>query len=389
MWAQKALASLGVLVLALLTVFAVPPSAQALNLKTAYTEIPEEIRTNVIEPLWGSMKAAGLSEAAAAGVIGNLLTESGGNALADNGSGCHGLLQWCPTGGSTVNDVKANSSTLAAARAYQLPLVTSIAAGGGWVNTYVKEYNIQAWKPGMKQYTKEEWMTIADPGDAAVVFALFERPCTGKSSQNGPANKCKAESDKRQLNANIVYTALTGKTFEGGTPAGEGPTTEGEKTTNPLGVTEDELVGLPGSRDYTKDQNVPDLPSGSSLSAEQMQTLVSTQGAIAEQSTDGVATFLRTAVAFLGMLAILLGILILVAYAFDTMNAFFDFSLLSAITLGKRHLKTDEEDTSPGAVGLSGVLTMTIVALGVGFVLVSGAVFTGALAIDTWFQSSN
>lgn len=124
------------------------------------TEIPNfGGRYPIAEYIFCYLKSAGLSNAAACGVMGNIMAESGINCTLDinyeawnASSHCYGICQWKDTGleknkGQGINDLNAQIGHLLGTMPIRIPTNT--------------------WKKG---YPYELFMQLQDPGEAARIF---------------------------------------------------------------------------------------------------------------------------------------------------------------------------------------------------------------------------
>ena len=107
-----------------------------------------------------------------------------------------------------------------------------------------------------------------------------------------------------------------------------------------------ELVGMSKRRYLYESQNKIDLPNGTSgLSAKQRQHLASIKEDVTSVDGFNLIVFLRTLVAFVGILFFAWAIFLIVAYLFDRSNIFFEISLVSIMTMGSvTVMALDESD---------------------------------------------
>ena len=130
-------------------------------------------------------------------------------------------------------------------------------------------------------------------------------------------------------------------------------------------------------------QNKLDLPSSDSgLTVKQRQHLASIKEDVTSVDGFNLITFLRTLVAFVGILFFVWAIFLMVAYLFDRSNIFFEVSLVSILTFGSiTVLALDETDSRK--VNASTIAKRVILALVIGYVLVAGVMYSG---LDWLFQ---
>lgn len=144
-----------------------------------------------------------------------------------------------------------------------------------------------------------------------------------------------------------------------------------------------ELVGMSKRKYLYESQNKLDLPSSDSgLTVKQRQHLASIKEDVTSVDGFNLITFLRTLVAFVGILFFVWAIFLMVAYLFDRSNIFFEFSLVSILTFGSiTVLALDETDSRK--VNASTIAKRVILALVIGYVLVAGVMYSG---LDWLFQ---
>lgn len=174
---------------------------------------------------------------------------------------------------------------------------------------------------------------------------------------------------------------------EFGSLAVDGSSDSGDKVDADLGSDglpkEWELVGMSKRKYLYESQNKLDLPSSDSgLTVKQRQHLASIKEDVTSVDGFNLITFLRTLVAFVGILFFVWAIFLMVAYLFDRSNIFFEFSLVSILTFGSiTVLALDETDSRK--VNASTIAKRVILALVIGYVLVAGVMYSG---LDWLFQ---
>jgi hypothetical protein len=174
---------------------------------------------------------------------------------------------------------------------------------------------------------------------------------------------------------------------EFGSLAVDGSSGSGDKVDADLGSDglpkEWELVGMSKRKYLYESQNKLDLPSSDSgLTVKQRQHLASIKEDVTSVDGFNLITFLRTLVAFVGILFFVWAIFLMVAYLFDRSNIFFEVSLVSILTFGSiTVLALDETDSRK--VNASTIAKRVILALVIGYVLVAGVMYSG---LDWLFQ---
>ena len=138
-----------------------------------------------------------------------------------------------------------------------------------------------------------------------------------------------------------------------------------------------ELVGMSKRKYLYEFQNKIDLPNGDSgLSVKQRQHLASIKEDVTAVDGFNLIVFLRTLVAFVGILFFAWAIFLIVAYLFDRSNIFFEISLVSIMTMGSvTVMALDESDARRANTSL--IARRVILSLVIGYVLVAGVMYSG------------
>lgn len=138
-----------------------------------------------------------------------------------------------------------------------------------------------------------------------------------------------------------------------------------------------ELVGMSKRKYLYESQNKIDLPNGDSgLSVKQRQHLASIKEDVTAVDGFNLIVFLRTLVAFVGILFFAWAIFLIVAYLFDRSNIFFEISLVSIMTMGSvTVMALDESDARRANTSL--IARRVILSLVIGYVLVAGVMYPG------------
>lgn len=138
-----------------------------------------------------------------------------------------------------------------------------------------------------------------------------------------------------------------------------------------------ELVGMSKRKYLYESQNKIVLPNGDSgLSVKQRQHLASIKEDVKAIDGFNLIVFLRTLVAFVGILFFAWAIFLIVAYLFDRSNIFFEISLVSILTMGSvTVMALDESDARRANTSL--IARRAILSLVIGYVLVAGVMYSG------------
>ena len=138
-----------------------------------------------------------------------------------------------------------------------------------------------------------------------------------------------------------------------------------------------ELVGMSKRKYLYESQNKIVLPNGDSgLSVKQRQHLASIKEDVKAVDGFNLIVFLRTSVAFVGILFFAWAIFLIVAYLFDRSNIFFEISLVSILTMGSvTVMALDESDARRANTSL--IARRATLSLVIGYVLVAGVMYSG------------
>lgn len=186
----------------------------------------------------------------------------------------------------------------------------------------------------------------------------------------------KSKSGKLCKNMNSIYDDTTGKqTGDGTSHATQSEKLVAEKLMKDFGK-EDGVI--------TKCQENLELLSGKDMDIETKNSVSYISGKIYGEKEGRLYRYLRIASYVVGVLLLLYGILLVIAYIFDYSNTFIDISLVGMLTLGKYEIVEKsyfEEVTKPNSARVRkltlGMLICRVVALWV----VAVILLTGSLGV--------
>ncbi len=143
-------------------------------------------------------------------------------------------------------------------------------------------------------------------------------------------------------------------------------------------ISEYDLLGMPDYEDLSGCALT--FPKDSDLSQVERNKISNLKEAILGSKENSIINIANVVVAGLGILCMLYSVLLFVGYIFDRSNVFFDISLIGILTLGRCRLWEPELGIPVGGKDCNGVLYMgtttvirsCIIAILVGFLLVSG-----------------
>lgn len=311
------------------------------------------------------------------GLLANINSESGFDTStieAGNGIG-RGLIQWSferRTAMENFIQEKYNGdfSSMEGQMAYLNYEITETSWKGemneATVNSQLSAYGLSISSKAPNSWDEFKKMTNAE--DAAKIFmVVMERP-----SYSAGVNHW----EQRVRLAKEMAEALKGKLNGSPSSDDEGKSDKDSKSSDSGLPDEWELVGMT-KRNYMYDkQNDIKLPDSGSLSIAQGATVASLKEDIHGNDRFALINFLRTFIAFIGIWFFVWAMALIVGYLFDRSNVYFEFSLVSFLTFGSVSVLA-LEDGQERAVSRSKVLKRVGLALIVGFILVSGAIYIG------------
>lgn len=189
-----------------------------------------------------------------------------------------------------------------------------------------------------------------------------------------------AETGIRQIDVFKSSLSKSYQTMSGNNNvASNRPSSEKERQEIMQLVKEYELVGMP--KDFKFEAEVS-LPEYDSLSRVEKENLAIIKDSINSKKFS-LFDRLRQCVSFIGLVTILYGVLLGVAYIFDKVNMVVEISLLSILTWGKYRVWEEDLGIKPGRVREKGImycdnriiLTRIAIIECVGFFLISGALY--------------
>lgn len=351
---------------------------------SSFDELASSDKKDLVIKIGSAFKEKGYSDAAVSAILGNINQESGfdftleedASTVTSQGAG-FGLIQW--TGGrrtaleTFIKDKYNGKNSLEAQVAFFVH-ETETSHAGVFSRERTGLGNLDS---VLDQYYKEKYTSwddfkkAKDVNSATVAFMAFmEVPGLPHWENRGPI----AEGILKNW----------AKEFKGGTGSSEGGKDTIEANIGDSGLPKEwELVGLTKRKYLYESQNKIELPKGDSgLSVKQRQHLASIKEDVTAVDGFNLITFLRTLVAFVGILFFVWAIFLMVAYLFDRSNIFFEVSLVSILTFGSITVLALDE-TESRKVSASIIARRVILALVIGYVLVAGVMYSG---LDWLFQ---
>lgn len=339
-----------------------------------------EIRTDTNAwKIWSILRSSGLSEELAAGIMGNLNQESSFNPLARNKSGAYGIAQWTDERKDQL--IKLNGTI--ALHGYAFSTVEGQA--------YYLIYELQS-QFLSKDFTYDDFMALSDVISTTEAYCAFvERPESGGSedivkSQVMIDFYTKAEYtkhtfsllNKRRESATKIYELYTGKQVTEYS-AGVFNSSQNDSNNYNGALMSEEDLGVTETDWY---DTAIDLPSAEELELEDRIKLVNWKDDINGKDESNTIKFLRSVVAFVGIIIVVYSTFIYLAYWFDRINNFIDISTLSILTLGRLMISPDDTTSTfnPSTSGTKVVTHRNIIficLLGIffGVILLSGKIY--------------
>lgn len=370
----------------------------------SYDSIPEDRKAN-IQVAWGWLKANGYSDAAAAGVLGNVNQESAFDPTLKQGSkpidgiNCStvgtgsgsalGFFQW--DGGRKkimVCELTKNGGQWTDLKAQmKYALIDEMQASDPF-KVYGRNYKkycnaaTTAKKPsdcstGGVSGGIDEFKKIDDSGRAAIAWdAQWERSAATASSVNTRVDM-----------AHEIYAKLKGtsgnQTGVVTSPGGGATYDVGKAGTGGI-KDESELEGMP--KDYTI-EGAEDIESVSldDLDPKHQVAMSKAKKSIALHGSTLVHV-VTSFITLVGLIVIVWSVLLMAAAVFDQNNVFLDFSLTSAMSAGTVVYNPDARDTGVGVSG-AGIVKRAVIGITVGIIIVSGCAFGIASSFVVWIGS--
>lgn len=359
-------------------------------------EIESSGRMDYVVKIGNALVSKGFGKKATYGVLANINSESAFDPnLVEAGNGIgFGLVQWS-FGRRTQFENFINSkyngdfkNLEAQVEFLNYELETSLKGemNASFVNSQLARYGLSI--SGKAPNSWEEFKNMDNAEDAAKIFmVIFERP-----SENASVNHWQ----QRVNMAKELEAALDGK-LSGGSSSSESSSSDSEGSSDSVAsiqamraktygiVQEYELVGMVKRETLVADQKEVKLADGSNLSIAQSNNLISIKQDIYNRDKFSILNFLRTCVAFIGILFAVWGILLLVAYIFDRSNVFIELSLVSIVTAGRMTVYAFQESDERSATTKK-ILNRVFASMVTSFLLISGTLYVGLSDIYFYLQ---
>lgn len=133
-----------------------------------------------------------------------------------------------------------------------------------------------------------------------------------------------------------------------------------------------------------------ELPDGSGLSGSEREQLYAWKEVIESEDDFAIISFLRTCVAFIGILLVIYSTLIYLAYWVDRVNNFIEFSCLNALTMGRLVISPDDSISTfkssskkVKSVVHRDIIFVSLAGITLGIILLSGRIY---LIIDFFIE---
>ena len=350
----------------------------------SFEQLAASDKKDILIKIGSALKEKGYSDAAASAILGNINQESGFElnfeenpaTVTAQGAG-FGLIQW--TGGRRTKlenfiKEKFNGKSSLEAQVAFFVHETETSHKGAFSSERTGLGNLDA---TLDEFYKEKYSSWDDFKKAkdvlsatAAFMAFMEVPGAPHWENRGPI----AEGILKNW----------AKEFKGGSGSSEGNNDKVEADLGNDGLPKEwELVGLTKRKYLYESQNKIELPNGDSgLSVKQRQHLASIKEDVTAVDGFNLIVFLRTLVAFVGILFFAWAIFLIVAYLFDRSNIFFEISLVSILTMGSvTVMALDESDARRANTSL--IARRAILSLVIGYVLVAGVMYS---ALDWLLQ---
>ena len=149
-------------------------------------------------------------------------------------------------------------------------------------------------------------------------------------------------------------------------------------------VSEDDLTGMPDRNDYksTRDLGIP----GKKLDGMEGYALAQLEASKTLEQESGNRKLMMGAIMLLGVLVLLYGVALGMAWMFDKANTVFDFSMLSVLTMGRLNLVQDKFDKGKQRVTAKKLIVIMVICFVTGSLVLAGGA-TGFVLNSYWWFS--
>lgn len=336
--------------------------------------------------IWSILRSNGISEAAAAGIMGNLNQESTFNPADSNGSYTGiaqwdnenrfpALQKWCQENGKNAETIEGQTEFLI----YEAPSMFN------------------------SNLTWEKFKSInGDVDGATEAFCVLFESCTGGEQLTSQlmkdywgtdwASHPYQELTNRREVASAIYTAYTGLEvthYEAVSGySGDSSSSTALQSNGSLMSMLDLDVTVTNWYD-----NAISLPTADGLEITDKAKIANWKDDVESNTDFSVIKWLRAVVAFVGIIISVYCIFIYLAYWFDRVNNFIDISALSILTFGKLAISPDDTTSTfnPETKGTKVVVhrdMIFICLLGIAFgvILLSGKIYTFIYWLLSWVK---
>lgn len=198
-----------------------------------------------------------------------------------------------------------------------------------------------------------------------------------------------ASSACYQLALDPAIDAIEESLKRQGIKAGDVSSSSDEKKSSSSGkddsgdrVSEDDLTGMPDRNDYksTKDLGIP----GKKLDGMEGYALAQLEDSKTLKEESGNRKLMMGAIMLLGVLVLLYGIALGMAWMFDKANTVFDFSMLTVLTMGRLNLVKDKFDKGKQRVTAKRLIVIMVICFVTGSLVLAGGA-TGFVLNSYWW----
>lgn len=340
-----------------------------------YYRDPEMV-AKLQKTIWAEMRTWGLTEAGCAGVLGNMMAESGCDPTrtqsdrawenctvfpATRGNTGLGLTQWTfYTRQQSLFELADSMGKQWTDLGVQLAMLKNELSSG---------YDIL--------YSSDDVNDCAD-----YFLTVYEKPANLNYST------------RRQL-ANTVYSQLQGtepKEYNGSSSSEDNSSVEDTEVTEEqisAIVKERDLVGMSGlTSSVLSNQEQVELATRAGLSISEQYSVVTIGQDVALAKQALTLDNARIAVVFVGLVFVFYAVLLLLAMLLDKVNTFVEISFVKLVTFGFLQFTEDEElKASRGYASVGKMITVIVVTLVIGCLLISGGIIPFMISIVEWIKN--
>lgn len=373
--------------------------------------VTTEYKEGVLQNCYQSFVGWGMTPQGASGVIANIMCESGGDpaicwgynkktanytwkeyAAGYNGDVGFGLIEYTAKNvvfavWDKAAELGVQWTDLGAQLEYLKTMIGPKGTGSAWNENDIGNY------PNNNSYSRQKSQGLC-------VEKLYDSSCTAGQCADAycrtfevPAKIAEAANKRAQMATEVYEKYKNLSPIDSTSLVG---TSDPSKTTTgsivDLGglVDEWDLVGMPKKSGLAENAIIPSLPNFSDLSSSEQYSIGTIRNQMKETSAFNAWNTARQVVVFVGLMLMTYTVLLALAMVFDSVNVFFDFSLVRFLTFGLLNYHPDLSDVDVATIekgkmiSKKRMIVLLVVLLGVSLLFIAGGVFSGVLRAVYW-----